>query len=88
MASRVGEPGRTLANGDLPCIEAVTRSGLIVRRVLDADPRTGQRRWTDRTFVYANYGQSELGYAVARAPLPVRPAQGAVLCRHHAVLAR
>ena len=52
-----GEPGRTLANGDLLRIEAVTRSGLIVRRALDADPRTGQRRWTDRTFVYANYGE-------------------------------
>ena len=59
-----GEPGRTLANGDLLRIEAVTRRGLIVRRALDADPRTGQRRWTGRTFVYANYGESELGYAV------------------------
>jgi hypothetical protein len=61
---QAGEPGRTLANGDLLRIEAVTRSGLIVRRALDADSRTGQRRWTDRTFVYANYGESELGYAV------------------------
>ena len=59
-----GEPGRTLANGDLLRIEAVTRSGLIVRRALDADPRTGQRRWTDRTFVYADYRDAELGYAV------------------------
>ena len=59
-----GEPGRTLANGDLLRIEAVTPKGLIVRRALDADPRTGQRRWTDRTFVYANYEDAELGYAV------------------------
>jgi hypothetical protein len=59
-----GEPGRTLANGDLLRIEAVTRRGLIVRRALDADPRTGHRRWTDRTFVYANCGDAELGYAV------------------------
>ena len=36
-----GEPGRTLANGDLLRIEAVTPDGLIVRRALDADPRTG-----------------------------------------------
>ena len=43
-----GEPGRTLANGDLLRIEAVTRGGLIVRRALDADPQTGQRRWTRR----------------------------------------
>ena len=35
-----------------------------MRRALDPDPRTGQRRWTDRTFVFANYRESELGYAV------------------------
>ena len=52
-AVEAGEPGRTLANGDLLRIEAVTRSGLLVRRALDADPRTGQRRWTDRHFLYA-----------------------------------
>ena len=59
-----GEPGRTLANGDLLRIEAVTPKGLLVRRALDPDSRTGQRRWTDRTFVYANYADAELGYAV------------------------
>jgi conjugative relaxase-like TrwC/TraI family protein len=59
-----GERGRALANGDLLRIEAVTPRGLIVRRALDADPRTGQRRWTDRTFVYAHYADAELGYAV------------------------
>jgi conjugative relaxase-like TrwC/TraI family protein len=59
-----GEPGRTLANGDLLRIEAVTPDGLVVRRALDADPHTGQRRWTDRTFVYQHHGDAELGYAV------------------------
>ena len=59
-----GEPGRALANGDLLRIEAVTRKGLIVRRALDADARTGRRRWTDRTFVYADFADAELGYAV------------------------
>jgi hypothetical protein len=59
-----GEPGRTLANGDLLRIDAVTPGGLLVRRALDADPRTGQRRWTTRPFLYANYQDSELGYAV------------------------
>jgi ATP-dependent exoDNAse (exonuclease V) alpha subunit len=59
-----GEPGRTLANGDLLRIEAVTVGGLAVRHALDADPRTGQRRWTDRTFLYSHYGDAELGYAV------------------------
>ena len=61
---QAGEPGRTLANGDLLRIDAVTPAGLIVRRALDADPATGQRRWTDRTFVYSDYGDAELGYAV------------------------
>jgi hypothetical protein len=59
-----GERGRTLANGDLLRIEAVTPGGLVVRRALDADPRTGQRQWTTRTFLYANYRDAELGYAV------------------------
>ena len=59
-----GEPGRALANGDFLRVEAVTPNGLIVRRAVDADRRTGQRRWTDRTFVYANYADAELGYAV------------------------
>jgi hypothetical protein len=59
-----GEPGRTLANGDLLRIEAVTAAGLLVRRALDADPRTGQRRWTDQRFLFAGYRNSELGYAV------------------------
>ena len=62
--TEAGEPGRTLANGDLLRIEAVTRNGLLVRRALDADPRTGQRRWTERTFLYQDFGDAELGYAV------------------------
>ena len=59
-----GEPGRALANGDLLRIEAVTAAGLVVRRALDADPHTGQRRWTDHTFLYPHFGDAELGYAV------------------------
>jgi len=59
-----GEPGRTLANGDLLRVDAVTGDGLLVRRALDADPQTGQRRWTARAFLYAKYHDAELGYAV------------------------
>ena len=59
-----GEPGRTLANGDLLRIDAITDDGLLVRRALDADPETGQRRWTHRHFLYASYETAELGYAV------------------------
>jgi len=42
----------------------VTSQGLVVRRALDADPSTGQRRWTGQHFLYVNYGHAELGYAV------------------------
>ena len=62
--TEVGAPGRTLANGDLLRIEAITKDGLLVRRALDADPATGQRRWTDRHFVFNNCKDAELGYAV------------------------
>ena len=61
---QAGEPGRTLANGDLLRIEAVTRGGLLVRRALDPDPATGQRRWTGRHFLFNAYHDAELGYAV------------------------
>jgi hypothetical protein len=61
---QAGEPGRTLANGDLLRIEAVTGAGLVVRRARDADPTTGRRRWTDRTFLYQDFSDAELGYAV------------------------
>ena len=63
-AVEAGEPGRTLANGDLLRIDAITARGLLVRRALDADPATGRRRWTDRQFLYAHYEDAELGYAV------------------------
>ena len=59
-----GEPGRMLANGDLLRIDAITGTGLVVRRALDADPRTGHRRWTSRTFLYPAFSDAELGYAV------------------------
>jgi ATP-dependent exoDNAse (exonuclease V) alpha subunit len=49
-AVQAGEPGRTLANGDLLRIDRVTPAGLIVGRALDADPATGQRRnWSATT---------------------------------------
>ena len=62
--TEAGEPRRTLANGDLLRIEAITRRRPLVRRALDADPRTGQRRWTDRHFLLNFYQDAELGYAV------------------------
>jgi hypothetical protein len=63
-AVEAGEPGRALANGDLLRIDAITPGGLLVRRALDADRGTGRRRWTDRQFLYANFEDAELGYAV------------------------
>src|SRR5260370_5412504 len=65
-STEAGEPGRTLANGDLLRIEAVTAGGLVVRRALDADPATGQRRWTHRTFLYSDYSAAGLGHSATR----------------------
>ena len=53
--TEAGEPGRTLANGDLLRIDAITACGSLVRRYLGADRQTGRRRWTDRQFLYADY---------------------------------
>jgi hypothetical protein len=59
-----GEPGRALANGDVLRIEAITRRGIMVRRLLDPDPATGQRRFTADAFRYDGYHSSDLAYAV------------------------
>ena len=59
-----GEPGRSLANGDVLRIEAITRRGLMVRRRLDPDRATGQRRFTSQTFRYDGYQSADLAYAI------------------------
>jgi hypothetical protein len=61
---QAGEPGRALANGDILRIEAITSCGLMVRRLLEADPATGRRRFTDHAFLHAGYQTSDLAYAI------------------------
>jgi hypothetical protein len=61
---QAGEPGRGLANGDVLRIEAITASGIQVRRMLDPDPATGGRRFTSHTFCYHGYRTSDLAYAI------------------------
>jgi hypothetical protein len=63
-AIEAGEPGRALANGDVLRIEAITSRGLMVRRLLEADPATGHRRFTDHAFFYADYQTCDLAYAI------------------------
>jgi conjugative relaxase-like TrwC/TraI family protein len=59
-----GEPGRTLANGDVLRIEAITPTSIQVRRQLDPDRATGERRFTERAFHYQGYASCDLAYAV------------------------
>jgi hypothetical protein len=59
-----GEPGRVLANGDVLRIEAITPGGIMVRRRLDPDRATGQRRFTTQAFWYDGYRSCDLAYAV------------------------
>src|SRR5262249_56160470 len=61
-----GEPDRGLANGDILRIEAITPGGIQVRRLLEPDPATGQRRFTERAFTYRGYQGCDLAYAVTR----------------------
>src|SRR5258706_4381054 len=60
-----GQEGRTLANGDVLRVEAISRPHLTVRR-LDGHDETGQRRWSapfplGRTYAAEN---CDLGYAL------------------------
>jgi hypothetical protein len=59
-----GERGRTLANGDALRIESIEEGSITVRRMLDCDPETGLRRWTDHAFSYGSYGTADLAYAI------------------------
>ena len=63
-ASRRGSPAGPWPTATCSASTPSPADGLLVRRALDADPRTGQRRWTDRHFLYADYEDAELGYAV------------------------
>jgi AAA domain len=63
-AIEAGEPGRALANGDVLRIEAITPGGVMVRRRLDPDRATGQRRFTERAFRYPGYQSADLAYAI------------------------
>jgi AAA domain/TrwC relaxase len=56
--------GETLANKHVLRIEAIVAQGPIVRRMLDADPKTQVSRWTEHTFLFSRYQNAELGYAV------------------------
>ena len=59
-----GERGRSLANGDILRIEAIASGGVMVRRLLEPDRVTGQRRFTAQAFCYTGYRSSDLAYAI------------------------
>jgi AAA domain len=60
-----GEPGRTLANGDVMRVVTVHRDGsLTVRRRTGRHLRTGHAGWTTATIRYADTDNTDLGYAV------------------------
>ena len=63
-ASRRASPAGRWPTATCSASRPSPADGLLVRRALDADPATGQRRWTDRHFVFNNYKDAELGYAV------------------------
>jgi conjugative relaxase-like TrwC/TraI family protein len=60
-----GEPGRTLANGDLLRIEAIGDSDLTVSRLIRPDRTGGQRTWSAPFMIAKTYTQAscDLGYA-------------------------
>jgi hypothetical protein len=61
-----GEPGRTLANGDLLRVEAIGDQDLTVARQTGHDGATGQRTWSAPFTLTATYAAEhcDLGYAL------------------------
>lgn len=66
---KAGEPGRTLANGDTLIIDGIAKfpaapDQVTVRRLLDCDPQTGERRYS-APFVYDKCKKyADLAYSV------------------------
>jgi hypothetical protein len=56
--------GTKLANMHVLRIESITAAGPVVRRMLEADPRTQAPRWARETFLFPGYATAELAYAV------------------------
>ena len=67
-----GERGRALANGDILRIESITSGGIMVRRLLDPDGASGQRRFTSQAFRYDDYHCCRSGLRDHRAFRPGR----------------
>ena len=62
--SRPENPAGPWPTGTCSASTPSPAEGLLVRRALGADRQTGRRRWTDRQFLYADFADAELGYAV------------------------
>jgi conjugative relaxase-like TrwC/TraI family protein len=60
-----GEPGRTLANGDMLRVEAIGDSELTVSRLIRPDRAGGERTWSGPFTIAKAYAQAscDLGYA-------------------------
>jgi conjugative relaxase-like TrwC/TraI family protein len=61
-----GEPGRTLANGDLLRLEAIGEDQLTVSRLVKAGKAGGRREWSPRFTISRAYASEhcDLGYAL------------------------
>jgi hypothetical protein len=63
IIARDNDHNAGVANSDVLRIEAVHPDGsLTVRRRLDRDEATGQRRWAEDTFTYRGYATADLSY--------------------------
>jgi hypothetical protein len=71
-AIEAGEPGQTLADGDILRIEAVTGPGIMVRRLLEPDRTTGWRRFTDLAFRFPATGP--LSWPMRSPVIPLKAA--------------
>jgi conjugative relaxase-like TrwC/TraI family protein len=63
---QAGEPGRTLANGDLLRVEAIGGRGLTVSRLIRPDRAGGERTWSAPFAITSCYAREhcDLGYAL------------------------
>jgi ATP-dependent exoDNAse (exonuclease V) alpha subunit len=63
---QTGEPGRTLANGDVLRVDAIGDRGLTVRRLIEHDRGSAQASWSAPFTITTAYAEAncDLGYAL------------------------
>lgn len=82
IITRQNDHAHGIANGDTWRIEAINGPQVVMRKLIDCDRQTGERRYDERTVTYYDYKRSaESAYAIT-----MHSAQGRTVAEAHALI--